>query len=201
MGSSAGLYEQSGKIIEPYVQGRVLDIGSGGVINYSLDKVDKLVCQDIVFGNHSPGSDKISFVYGDFYYYQPLFSPDTVIAQFLFHHLADNQKLIDSLSKLKQSMPRRANLIIAEVELPGFLNITQKFFLKSALKFFDKPEIRFFTQPKLMDILSQAGFKSTLIQSFRIQGMVNPAPVIFPRIKIPGWLYPFKIMILRAFNP
>ena len=198
--SSAGLYEQCGKVIEPYVQGRVLDIGSGGIINYSLDRVEQLVCQDIIFDKQTIGHDKVSFVYGDFYDYKPLFSPDTVIAQFLFHHLSDDYRLIDSLSRLRQSMPKSACLIIAEVEMPGFLDKPQRVLLKPALKLLAKPEVRFFTQPGLMDILSRAGFKSTVIKSFRIQGMVNPAPVIFPRIRIPGWLYPFRIRIIKAFK-
>lgn len=195
------LYMKCSELLNRYVNGNVLDFGNGGIVHYSLERITKLVCQDLIFEKKLIGPEKISYVFGDFYDFKPMIQADVVIAQYLFHHLDNNEMLVRSLKLLKHSMSDNSKLLIIEVKLPEFVRFIQFLsqpLITRTLKFLNKPSIRFFSFKSLSRLLNKADFEIIHYEQFNVEGQVNPAPVIFPRLSIPGWLYPFKMMFVVA---
>jgi SAM-dependent methyltransferase len=87
-------YQFSARMLEGELAGCVLDIGNGGVINYDLQPLDRVVVVDIApaVGEKLQNLGKVFFQCGD-----ALALPaaaetfDTVLLQQLIHHLAEKQ--------------------------------------------------------------------------------------------------------------
>jgi len=181
--------------------GRVIDFGNGGVINYETEKLEKLICVDIINKNMMLTNNKIDFIYGDFYNIELDIKANCILAQFLLHHLTDDGKSKKSLNKVKSLLEEKGILIIGEIVIPRFLELIQnitKLIIFGILALMRKPGVRFFSQKSLAGLLKQSGFRDIQIRNIAIGRKVIPAPVLFPKLKIPGKLYPFKIILVEA---
>ena len=195
------LYQNVGKKLDEILFGKVVDFGNGGVINYDTRRIKKLICVDIIFENKSITGNKINFVCGNFYDINHGCKADCVLAQVLLHHLTDEKKLRKCLRKVKAVLNKNGKFIIVEVAFPRFLELFQniiKPILFNILAMMKKPSLRFFSVKSLLALLAEAGFNNIQIQYIATGKRVSPAPVLFPNLRIPGKLYPFKHILIEA---
>ncbi|MBN2569644.1 MAG: hypothetical protein JXB42_09470 [Deltaproteobacteria bacterium] len=197
------LYQNIGKYLNNRLCGRVIDFGNGGVINYQTDNLNKVYCIDIINKNRSEG--KIEYLYGDFYDINPNIEADCLILQFLLHHLTDDSRLEYALKNATTLLTDPGKLFVMEVIVPAWIERLQNLFrpvIFSSLALLKRPSLRFFGIVSLRQLIMDAGFQilSEAYVSIRpLDGKkMSPAPVLFPALKIPGKLYPFKCVIIEA---
>lgn len=195
------LYQNIAARLNKILFGRVVDFGNGGIINYDTKKIIRLICVDIINKSKNITNRKIDFIYGDFYDFDLSCKADCILAQFLLHHLTDDIKLINSIKKIKNKLNEKGKIIIVEIEVPIFVeliqNITKPIIFK-VLALIKKPGLRFFSSRSLFTLLAESGFKDIRIQNIPIGKKVSPAPVLFPKLRIPGKLYPFRCILIEA---
>jgi SAM-dependent methyltransferase len=202
--SSSQMYRDIGRRLDEILFGTVIDFGNGGVINYDAGRLNGLICVDLVdpdLSNQSVIGDRIRYVQGDFYDIRLNLRPDCVLAQFLLHHLTDNRRLLLSLKKIKAILKTDGRLILLEIKLPETFEAIQHLLSPILIRFYAllrKPPVRFFSLKALSDLIIEAGFTIASVHLIPIKGRVSPAPVFFPRLRMPAWLYPFKCMIIEA---
>lgn len=195
------LYQNIASRLNKILFGMVVDFGNGGIINYDTQKIEKLICVDIINKGKGITNKKIDFVYGDFYDFDLTCKVDCLLAQFLLHHLTDDKGLINSIRKVKARLNEEGRIIILEIEIPAFVELVQniaKPLIFKLLALLRKPGLRFFSSRSLCALLAGAGFKDIRIQNIPIGKKVSPAPVLFPMLRIPGRLYPFKCILVEA---
>jgi hypothetical protein len=184
------------------LRGKVIDFGNGGVINYDTMRIDKLICVDVTNAKKGLTSQKIDFIYGDFYSFEFPTDLHCVMAQFLLHHLSDDQRLSESLGGVRAALGHEGKFIVVEMLLPRYLELLQgalRPLIYRLLAWMGKPALRFFSLESLSSMLRSTGFGRIETHFVDIGSRVAPAPVLFPRLKIPGRLYPLKCVIVEAW--
>ncbi len=198
---SEELYQNTAAALAGVLRGTVVDFGNGGIINYDTGAIDKLACLDITNQGMHTTDARIDFLFGDFYDFELEFQPDVILAQFLFHHLNDDRRLFQAIQKTRQTLARGGELVVLEIDLPRFLEIVQhplRPILERLFAALGKPAVRFFSARSLLAMLRQAGFRGLRVKEISVGRKVSPAPVLFPRLRISGGLYPFKCILIRA---
>lgn len=106
-------YRLFAKALEGEVSGRVLDVGNGGVVNYSLEQVSELVVLDVAeeAQKRLPNDPRITFKLGSALDL-PLDSEsfDLVLIQHLLHHLA-GQSVTESAQRVKTALQEAARVL------------------------------------------------------------------------------------------
>ncbi len=197
------LYQNIGAVLNKKLYGVVVDIGNGGVINYFTKNIDKLICIDIIFKNTIITNNKIDYIYGDFYDITLKDKIDCFLAQFILHHLTDDEKLISAIRKLRKNLKGTGKIIILEVVIPRFAELIQnvlKSIIFNLLVIMKKPSLRFFSSRTLVELLADAGYTDIQIQKIEkpVDKRISPAPVLFPNLRIPSKIYPFRYILIEA---
>jgi SAM-dependent methyltransferase len=195
------LYQNIASKLNRLLSGKVIDFGNGGIINYDTQNLDKLICIDVIFKNNETTSAKIDYIYGDFYEVDFPHKANFILAQVLLHHLTDGSRLIRALKKATTMLEEDGRFIVVEVVFPRFLELLQnvcKPIIFKGLAMIKKPSLRFFSTKTLYKLLHDSGLRPISIEQISIGKKVCPAPALFPKLKIPGWLYPFKIVLIEA---
>lgn len=195
------LYQNIAAELDKILWGKVIDFGNGGIINYKTEHLEKLICVDIINEARELSQNKIDFIYGDFYDIELQCQANCVLSQLMLHHLVDDVKVKKSLGKLSSILAEDGKFIIVEVEFPWILEMLQNIFkplIFRALAMINKPSLRFFSHRSLIKLLTEAGFGHIRTQRIPIGARISPASVLFPRLKISGWLYPFKCVLMEA---
>lgn len=127
------LYIESGKKINQYIHGIVLDIGSGGIINYDPTLVKHIILVDISTANKENATNKIFFLNSDV---QKLGikknSVDCIIMQHLLHHLAGDtvriteKNLVGAFHETHRVLKKGGILLIIEGFVPYPFELLQK---------------------------------------------------------------------------
>jgi SAM-dependent methyltransferase len=198
---SRDLYFNIGKRLTGLLYGEVIDFGNGGVINYGTDRISKLLCIDITNEETEISNQKIDFIYGDFYNMDLEFKVDCVLAQFLLHHLTNDAGLRNSLRQIRKILNREGRVIILEIEFPRFIESLQNIsrpIIDRILAAMGKPGLRFFSSRTLTGMLRDTGFEQIRVENIPIGRRISPAPVLFPKLKMPGRFYPFRCILVEA---
>jgi len=196
------LYSSVAANINQDLKGRVLDIGSGGIINYDRSLCKRLILLDITKSNVKKEGNTY-FVMGDCTSIGlTKESVDMVIMQSLIHHLAEksHKKTLLNIEKsfkegyrvlkpggsmfILENCPSR---IIERIEiiLYPFLSLIYKI-----IKF---PLVFAHSQKTLKDLLMKCGFKEVSIKKIQLQGNI---PIL--GFDIPEKYVPMIISIIRA---
>lgn len=198
---SEELYRNIAVQLNRILSGNVVDIGNGGIINYEIQNIEKLICIDLIFKEKKVSDKKIDFVYGDFYQIDLPFKVDHVLTQFLLHHLTDEINLQETIMKINRKLHDRGSFIVVEIVVPGWVELLQNVFKNTlffSLRLMGRPAVRFFSERSLMRLLSESEFKHIDMKRISMGKRVSAAPVLFPKLRIPGRLYPFKCVLLEA---
>jgi len=198
---SAEWVRQLGAKLNEILAGKVADFGNGGVMFYDLDNIDELLCVDITNQKAPVTEGKITYVYGDFYDFDFPSDLDFSLAQMLLHHLTEDERLDTALRRLNIALGSRGKFVIVEMVMPAYMESIQNILrpvLDSALRMMNKPELRFFSFDSLSRTLKKAGFNHLTAHNIKVVGWTAPAPALFPKLKMPGWLYPLRCVVIEA---
>ena len=198
---SGDLYRGISRRLDELLFGTVVDFGNGGIINYDFTALDKVICVDIINRDRKLTDNKVDFIYGDFYDCDMKVKADCILAQFLFHHLTDELGLRRGLREARSMLNQNGRMIVVEIGIPEWVEKVQsraRRLLFALLSFMKKPCLRFFSERSLFRLLRDAGFKDLRPQYVPIGKLVSPAPVLFPNLRLPGLLYPFRCLLIEA---
>jgi hypothetical protein len=200
-------------IVEPLMGEKVLDVGNGGVREFSSPQTTLYVGVDFSLEMLKKGKDKnihkvcgeaadLAFKTGSF---------DTIFYRSLLHHLAE--KSVDETiqtvkSAIKQGgtcLKRNGNVIIIEPCLPTFLEKGERvlYFLLRIFFFFTKqPLVFLFSADTLVSALRKGGYREVRVWKADDHGRnrwkwISPT-IGFPLLKIPRWLNPARSTVLEA---
>jgi SAM-dependent methyltransferase len=198
---SAESVRQFTSLVNGIFHGKVADFGNGGVILYDTEKLEKLLCVDITNDEKGRIEGNVEFIHGDFYIFDFPADYDFFLAQFLLHHLPDDKRLAVALQRLNGALGSTGKFIVVEMVMPKYMEVTQNILspvLNGLLRMMKKPGLRFFSLASLAQSLKDAGFEQLTVHNIDITGWTAPAPVLFPKLKMPGWLYPLKCVVIEA---
>ncbi len=127
------MYREAAERINPHIKGTILDIGSGGVINYNIEKAKIVVLADITIANRERAGKNVVFINGDMRSLGiEAEKVDVVIMQHLLHHLADNtakktlKNLRRGIGETKRVIKKGGKVIIIEGCVPIFFEYLQR---------------------------------------------------------------------------
>lgn len=199
------IYEQTTSIIRPYLRGRVLYLGSGGVDQPDEPATESWVCYDISVGLldiHQTSdvrmvvcgeSSKLSLKDKSF---------DVVLISFALHHFAQDtvagtfQYLRDTFLEVGRVCSSRGSLIVVENTILQSLEYIQRGaypLLRSVLYLFNQPPVFLVSEERIRKLLSLAGFQVQRQFSFKSATKA----LIFPGT-IPKMLNPVSFSVLMA---
>jgi len=143
----------------------------------------------------------ITFMKGDFYDFEFPAGTDVVLVQFLLHHLADDQRLAAALRRLERALGATGRLVVVEALMPRWMEVVQHVLrgpINLALRALRKPGLRFFSADSLGRLLEEAGFSPRALRPVDVGARMAPASALFPRLTIPGRLYPMRWVVVEA---
>ncbi len=190
------MYREAAERINHQIKGTVLDIGSGGIINYDTKKAKTVVLADITTANRERAGKNVVFINGDIRQLGIKNEKiDLVIMQHLLHHLADNT-LKKTLNNLKQGIretnkvvKKGGKIIIVEGCVPPFFDYLQRILFpinKKLYKWiFSFPMVLQYSREKIVKELKKANFE---IESIEVIKDGNVLPIFglnLPRKYIP----------------
>lgn len=199
-GSSEG-YANIAAELAGLLRGRVVDFGNGGVIHYPIEHLERLTCVDIINDETPVRRGKVEFVKGDFYAYDFPAGTDCVLVQFLLHHLPDDARLAAALAALRRALGTQGRLVVVEALMPRPMEALQNALqplTSPLLRALHKPPLRFFSRPALSRLLTDAGFTELRFRRVDVGARMAPAGALFPRLFIPGWMYPMQWVVVEA---
>ena len=201
------LYQHCGTTLDGEIHGRVLDIGSGGIFNYNTAHAQRLVALDysieaidrqllpensiLIQGDGT----KLPFRTGSF---------DTVIMQFLIHHLAlhTHEQTVQNVTKCLQESSRvlhpGGKLLVVESCLPDVLELVERLLYPLTRR-----SLKLVGQPMVFQFSTRAFER--LVQ----QQMVNPittVPISIGKfisqfgMRVPGWMSPCQIRLFKVLK-
>jgi ubiquinone/menaquinone biosynthesis C-methylase UbiE len=192
-----------------WVRGDVLDIGSGGIIHFRLDRVSSLTLVDVAINLlDTPrivrgdalvpvAFDRITTKESD-----ALFLPfedesfDTVTLFYVCHHLSvmsvqlSRERTIVALREARRVLKRNGVLLVCEANATLLARPLQNLAFGALYRLFarlGKPLPYFFSRSRLIRLLHAAEFSVISITPLRWGRWVyNP---LLPGLPIPGWLW------------
>ncbi len=196
------MYKEAAERINKHIHGIVLDIGSGGVINYDTTKTRNLFLVDITTANKDRAktakSSKtgVTFVNSDIRKLGIRENTiDIVIMQHLLHHLADNtlkktlQNLNDGCEEAERILKQGGKIIIVEGCVPQILDHMQRFFFQINKRlykwFFSFPMVLQYSEATITKELKKTGFEIESVETIKDGDILPIFGLNLPRRWIP----------------
>ena len=197
------------KITRNYISGNLLDIGSGGIIGYEIEKAKSVTLADIASetlkdpkyiknGKLTPYTNKkLKSVVANVMkmpFRETTF--DTVVMVTTAHHLSVANKyqtkknIKKSFQEINRVLKKKGIFIIHECFLNPVLKLFQEIFFSSVfstLKILNKPLPYFMSENQLALYLKNAGF--SIIEVKEVKSGKNVFIPLLPMVSPPGWLW------------
>ena len=190
------MYREAAEQINKHIKGIILDIGSGGIINYDVTKAKTVILADITRANRDRAEKNVIFINGDM---RKLGIEDEkidrVVMQHLLHHLADNT-LKKTLQNLKQGfretnrvVKKGGKIIIIEGCVPPFFDYLQRILFpinKKLYKWiFSFPMVLQYSREKIVRELKKEGFVIESVEVIKDGDVLPIFGLNLPRKYIP----------------
>lgn len=190
------MYREAAERINKQIKGNVLDIGSGGIINYDTTKAKKVFLVDITTANKERAGENIIFVNSDI---RKLGIKDEkidmVIMQHLLHHLADNtlkktlRNLEEGFKETERVVKKQGKIMIVEGCVPPTFDYLQRalFPLNKRLYkwLFSFPMVLQYSKEKITRELKKAGFEIESVEVIQDGDVLPIFGLNLPRKYIP----------------
>ena len=190
------MYREAAERINKHVKGNVLDIGSGGIINYETAKAKNVFLVDITTANKERAGEKLIFINSDM---RNLGigneKIDIVIMQHLLHHLADNtlKKTLRNLEKgfkeTQRVVKKQGKIMIVEGCVPPAFDYLQRALFplnKKLYKWlFSFPMVLQYSKEKIVRELKKAGFTIESVEVIKDGDVLPIFGLNLPRKYIP----------------
>ena len=199
------LYANCGRALTKEISGRVLDIGSGGVLNYDIIAAKQLVAidysvkaidlaafpksADLVQGDGT----RLPFASGSF---------DCVVMQFLIHHLAKNnyaltlQNVDLCLNEAHRVLRPGGKMLIMESFVPGLLEWGERTvypFIRWSLSKVGQPMVFQFSVKSFERIFRKQSVTGVEIIPVSIGRYISQFG-----LKVPGYISPCQIRLVKG---
>lgn len=190
----------------------LLDVGNGGVKDFSSPNTTKYVGLDFSLAMLRKGDRDVEKVCGDAMSLP--FNKNTfasLMYSSMLHHLtkktfaATQQRVITALKEGHRCLKEGGNILVIE---PCMSRVSEKleraasFLIKAIFNFFGIPEVLLFTSATIVKAMETAGFREITITTGDKDGEDKwkwVSPVIgIPRFKIPRILLPVKITLIEG---
>jgi ubiquinone/menaquinone biosynthesis C-methylase UbiE len=204
--------DDSKNIIEARIGERVLDVGNGGVRGLYPPQTSFYVGIDfslkMLRGGKNRSYDKVCGEALNLPFKERSFN--TILYSYLLHHLAkeDIGTTLESVKKALRGgstcLKAGGNVVITETCLPSFLEKVERAFfsiLRILLFFTRQSEVFLFSAETLTRILTECGYREITV--WKVYRGESPwkwvrISIGFPRLKIPRWMNPSRIIIFEA---
>jgi SAM-dependent methyltransferase len=187
------LYNKVGDIFNLHIQGVLVDVGGGGIINYNIDKVNHLILLDISFSKIN--DCRIHQIQGDCLHVgMKSNSVDTIIMQSLIHHLAEKdynnteKNIKNTFKEAYRVLKPNGKLLILENCPYEYIEKVERIvygLLQIIYRFVEFPNVFVYSQNKIITELKLAGFKNILIEEISLKGKIPLLGVDIPERLVP----------------
>ncbi len=196
------LYKNTGLLISKHIQGEVLDVGSADVVNYDLSRVTSLTTADLYPTKYQNPKTNHKHIVADVRNI-PLEeeSFNCVVAQLLFHHLAEDSihktdsSLDRALSEIERVLKSDGQVLVIESFLPSFFEFLEVLFYPVFVlfcKLIDFPLVRQYSVDSFLKKSKKAGFNTVMVKK------VEKGPFVSQfGLTIPSWLTPVEVYFIR----
>ncbi len=187
------IYSRTASIIEPYLKGKVLNLGSGGIdlpdsrgmtLQVSLDTSEELIkCHKLGEGREAICAEARDLPFeGE--------SFDVIVAHFSLHHFAQESVFLtfeyvrEVFRSIKRIIKKRGKVIIAENTVNDAVAFFEKLgypALRSILSRSKRPPVYLFSVRTLNAFLKEAGFRLLNFTSFKEEAKPLLLPFSIPR--------------------
>jgi len=207
--SYGAMYANIRNELDRQLTGIVLDIGNGGVFNYSLDRLEKVIAVDLVLGDERP-EENVQCIAADVRRLADLdiVRCDTILLQFLLHHVTARSMaetradLLTILRNCRGRLKEGGRLVVVEMTINPMLELLQNVVfpvVHTGMALFGKPAARFYSQRSLGRMIQTAGFGIVESRRIAMDRFIDPFPAIIPGIvKIPSCLCPTQCNLITA---
>lgn len=169
-------YENIRSKMSGKLRGRVLDCGSGGMVDYSLEGIDRLTMVDLVrcersLSRETESSCPITYAEGDVKALPfPDASYDVVLMKMLVHHLAGpsvketRQNVLKALEESRRVLDTQGKLIIVESFLPRYAEFLEAVFFpffKVFLSMISHPIVFQWSYTSFLEAAKKSGLQCT----------------------------------------
>lgn len=198
------LYKNIESELNQNLRGVVLDIGSANVFGYDVNKLQQVIAVDLSFDDETQDSEKIKHIVGDARDLRDIDSDscDSVIMQFLLHHIVEkSKKLTDNsvlacLKEARRVLKPEGRLIIIEMLVLPFIEFVEDILYAvnhRLLGLINRPMVKFYSKKGLLLKLRSAGFEQIRTKKIAMGKWIDPFGALFPGVvKLPVFLYPAK---------
>lgn len=199
-------------LLSSLLNGRVLDIGNGGIVDYtpleaiSLYSVDSslrmLEMGDSITSDRRICGDAKNLPIKDNCF-------DRVLCKYLLHHLVKNtleeteyyQR--ECLKQIYQILSKNGKILIVENCVSDYiewLEVTTFRIYQSVFGWFNLPEVKFFSLKTLSALIESSGFIHLRVHKINLKLGWDMVPFItsHPWFKIPSKFYPFEVVLIEA---
>jgi SAM-dependent methyltransferase len=198
-------YERTARALCGELEGRVVDVGSGGVVNYAIQPITDLVLVDL--GEAHSQTDRmpaqaralvgsacaLPLADGSF---------DRVLMQMLVHHLAEKDfattrdRVVTAFGEAFRVLAPRGHLVVIESVMHPFLEWAQRLafpLTRRLLMRFGHPVVLQWSPQSLNAFAIHAGFDSV-----EMEYIPRGRKMIFLGRQMPTWLVPVRFIKLIA---
>ncbi|MEK6920715.1 MAG: class I SAM-dependent methyltransferase [Nanoarchaeota archaeon] len=190
------MYREAAERINKHIKGNVLDIGSGGILNYDTKKAKNVFLVDITTANKERAGKNIIFMNSDMRNLGIRDEKiDIVIMQHLLHHLADNtlqktlRNLEEGFKETQRVVKKEGKIMIVEGCVPLTFDYLQRalFPLNKRLYkwLFSFPMVLQYSKEKIVRELKKAGFEIESVEVIKDGDILPIFGLNLPRKYIP----------------
>ncbi len=196
-----------GKALDKHIkQGKIIDIGNGGIFNYDTSKAEKIIALDIspnLINNAPKSAVNIEYKVGDIINLESKDAEyDQAVMDMLIHHLAGNnfaqtrENVKKAFKNTYSVLKPGGELIIMESCLPRFCETAERIsfqLFKVFTSLLKHPMVFQWNWHTLEKMLIEAGFKKITLDEVKLGKWI-----IHLGFKIPTKLSPVRAYLIKA---
>jgi ubiquinone/menaquinone biosynthesis C-methylase UbiE len=206
------LYRNINKVLEPLLDGVVIDVGNGGFFTYDVKKVKKLIAIDVAFKDISrlKKFPNVKYICDDARYLKSIktASVDVIVFQFVLHHITGKsaRETIDDVRKVMKTAKRvlkpGGRVVVIETIVPGFAEFFERVLYRVnnfILGVLHKPMIFLFSRKTMIKIMNRCGFKNRRLKKILYEDKIDILCGLKPNlIVVPSYLAPHRCYFFIA---
>ncbi len=187
------IYQFTSSVIRPYLRGRILDVGSGGVDISSNGQADIWFSYDVsltLLKQHTRSENRETICGESIHLPFAEESFDVVLAHFSFHHFAQEsvnatyQYIRKCLLEMGRVCRPDGRVIVAENTISPIMERFQTgvyAMMRGILHIIKRPSVQLFSAETLRSFFIASGFEPQILGSFRSATKALIVPVYIPR--------------------
>ena len=207
--SQKQIYRNVNPVLTRRVNGRVLSLGSGPVMNFADTHTERVVCLDLSWNMlrrlprrqhvHPVCADAQHLPFADAQF-------DFVVVPFLIHHMgmdtpADTDSAVSLMLKdIRRVLRRKGRLLIVDLFLPPILEVMLRSLYATAALLLNRtgrPMMHFYSVENFRELLRGVELNLDYDQKVGMNEKIMPT-LLVPQFKVPASWHPARFHIIEA---